>query len=402
MITDNPPQGKGTGSCCAPTGNEKPPATPGFWFPFNRETGKGLPRHLRAAAETLELRYQDRCYTWANAKLLAQDHGLRTERGWHKLDKQLIAAGWLKTFTLHRGNKKYTIRVALKRLHQGRGVFDEKDGCWECLVKDARARVTHQGELGLCAECAGESPRTPVPKSPNSSSKSPRTPVRSLSTRLPFPEFEKEKQEKEKLKSTTKQGGSWESPAREAAGPAPSSSSQERRTGLEELRTTDASIDDPVVAELLDQAVNILTGERPAELPGKIRAAIQAGNPAWWIRDALVAVKRMIPRDGGKRHWGMVLRVLANFRLEGKPLEEPAHPPDPNQASRERNCATPDFSDSGDYPRVRPDAIIAPRARKKPRAGKPAVLVNSGRPLAADGNRRPFEQKGIYIGQYRR
>lgn len=81
--------------------------------------------------------------------------------------------------------------------------------------------------------------------------------------------------------------------------------------------------------ELVDQAVKILTGERPAELPGKIRAAIQAGNPAWWIRDALAKVKRMAPRDGIRRHWGMVLGVLRNFRLEGKPPEEPVAPPPP-------------------------------------------------------------------------
>jgi len=238
---------EGKGSPSISTGNQKPDPAPGFWFPFNRETGKGLPRHLRAAAETLELRYQDRCYTWASTKLLAQDHGLRTERGWQKLDTQLIAAGWLKTFTLRQGNKKKTIRVALKRLHQGRGVFDEASGCWECLVKDARARATRQGELGLCAECAAGSPRTPVPKSTNSSSKSRRTPVRSLSPRLPYRDFEEEKGEEEKSETTTTTScGSARPPAREPSPVRSSSSNLSSPFSSEPEKTL--SVDQPLIA----------------------------------------------------------------------------------------------------------------------------------------------------------
>jgi hypothetical protein len=299
-------------------------------------------------------------FTFAGKHRLAYEYGKCRGieggiRQWERCVAELIEDGTILTVDLWsaRRRRAFPLIVLLERIDEHLDAFNPDRDCLICLVLDpARDLIDGQPSLPR-RECphseaqreaalARAKMRHPCRNSADTQDANSRHPCRNSARRHPLEVLKENTLKRNEAETTTTaQGRSRESHAREAAGPAESSSSKksgERESGSGELRTRDPSIEDAVVAKLVDQAARILTGERPAELPGKIRAAIQADNPGWWIRNALVAVNRMTPRDGGKRHWGMVLRVLANFRLEGKPLEEPAPPPDPHQAALEKRA----------------------------------------------------------------
>ena len=190
--------------------------------------------------------------------------------------------------------------------------------------------------------------------------------------------------------TTTVLGNSPHAPAHEAT--TPSSSSLDRQQG--ELSIMQANAIPPaVLTELVDQAAKILTGNTRVELPGKIRAAIEAGNPVRWIRDALVDAKRSPPRSGGKRHWGIVLGILRNYRTEDRPREElaahPAVPPAPeeNRSPRPRDPEPPPGPEEIERMRLFKEALA--RGASVVEAIAAAGSLDHALPRARSNSQRP-------------
>jgi len=264
------------------------------------------------------------------------------------------------------------IYILLDRADWSLGVFDfaNPDCCVACIREEVRFIKTGQASLFI-KKCVHSSAQKHGLEDTN-----PCTPVHKIRPPHPSQRIEKDELNKRTETTTTVQDKFWEPRAREA--PAESSSSfsaaqdsqisgniqpsasqplsragrvadrpsdQARCCGLvvgsvrdAPAEPTDMSVSEALPsppAELVDQAIKILNGELGTELSGKILARLNAGDPAWWIRDALTEAKRMKPRNGEKRRFCLVIGVLNGFRKDGKPLVESAAPPAARPAPQE-------------------------------------------------------------------
>ncbi len=288
------------------------------------------PRFLKIALITVEGFAQRRWFAWPHIDELAARHGCQ-RRQMYSLLRELVSLDKLLIAPYLVGKYAGNIYILRDRADRDFGVFDpaNPDCCVACTRDEVHFIKSGRPSLFI-KNCAHSTAQKCGLEHTDLCS-----PLHKKRRPHPLQRIEEQELNKRTETTTTSQGEFWEPHTCEA--PAESSSSLSLDRPEREPSITQAVVAptaaDPELTELVDQAAKILTGERLAELPGKVRAQLRAGIPAWWIRDALVAAERMAPRDGRKRHWGMVLGVLKRFPLEDKPPVEPAARAAPIQAS---------------------------------------------------------------------
>ena len=119
-----------------------------------------LPRHVKAAIQTVERCCQCRCFTYAKSEFLAQKYGTDV-RAWELVRKQLVDAGFILVVPLAPGGRQGTIILLLRRIDEQLPVFDAKHDSIDEIRE--LIRVLKTGQRGLpFAQSIAPSERSPL------------------------------------------------------------------------------------------------------------------------------------------------------------------------------------------------------------------------------------------------